>query len=180
MSVLKAPKCYFYRDSSCYLLYITPAVGRILNILPAPFMEMRFGVIWILVGSITGEHQIYADPVAPGCQQPGHCRFLCFLCSCHVPVLQLVTSRAMWGAALSVPPAGTQPLPKAAAPGGNALEGSLQWGEMNFYCLVLPIKSHFPPTRSPPELHQECVGPDKNSFPFVQSSLSVLLAENPA
>lgn len=55
----KPQKCYFYRNFSCYLLYTTPAMGRILNILPAPLMEIWCGVIWVLIWI----NQIYAGPV---------------------------------------------------------------------------------------------------------------------
>lgn len=97
----KPQKCYFYRNSSCYLLYTTPAMGRILNILPAPLMEIWCGVIWVLIWI----NQIYLL-VLSDVTRPGSCRLFCFLCSCHIPVLELLQSRAMWGAALSVPPAG--------------------------------------------------------------------------
>lgn len=81
----KPQKCFFYRNSSCYLLYTTPAMGRILNILPAPLMEMWFGVIWVLIWI----NPIYAAPVAPGRHQARTLQVILFLCSCHVPVLEL-------------------------------------------------------------------------------------------
>lgn len=124
----KPQKCYFYRNSSCYLLYTTPAMGRILNILPAPLMEIWCGVIWVLIWI----NQIYLL-VLSDVTRPGSCRLFCFLCSCHVPVLELLKSRAMWGAALSVPPAGLSLSPEL------LLQGEMQWeglsnGEMLGLC----------------------------------------------
>lgn len=141
-----------------------------LNALPAPLTENWLGVIWILIRL---NHRRTSDLCWSCSPERQQARTLQVIVFCVFLPRCPAAPRDVWGAAPPVPPAAPQPRPKAAALPAKALQGSpIQWGEGKFSCLILPIKSHFPQSRVPPELRQECVGPDKNSFPFVCNAAS--------